>query len=93
MCIYIVPSENEYRELSKIIISNLLEENSSRSTTTIRILFRLLRTTNILNASENCRSAYEKNIDYLPPWLRIERAFCFGENFMWWFIKEKERVV
>ncbi|KAM7516598.1 hypothetical protein LguiA_006181 [Lonicera macranthoides] len=57
-----VPSENEQRELLETIISNLPLENSSRSPTTIRFLFGLLRTANILNASENCRSALEKKI-------------------------------
>ncbi|KAM7476481.1 hypothetical protein LguiB_023724 [Lonicera macranthoides] len=50
------------RELLETIISNLPQENSSRSPNTTRILFGLLRTANILNASENCRSALEKKI-------------------------------
>ncbi|OAY33876.1 BTB/POZ domain-containing protein At5g66560 [Manihot esculenta] len=55
-------SESEQRELLEKIVSNLPLEKSSRSSTTTRFLFGLLRTANILNASESCRSALEKKI-------------------------------
>ncbi|XP_041024777.1 BTB/POZ domain-containing protein At5g66560 [Juglans microcarpa x Juglans regia] len=57
-------SESEQRELLETIISNLpLEKSSSRSSSTAtRFLFGLLRTVNILNASEDCRAALEKKI-------------------------------
>ncbi|KAF2295123.1 hypothetical protein GH714_031601 [Hevea brasiliensis] len=41
---------------------NLPLEKGSRSSTATRFLFGLLRTANILNASESCRSALEKKI-------------------------------
>lgn len=55
-------SESEQRELLETIISNLPLEKSSRSPTATRFLFGLLRTANILNASEACRAALEKKI-------------------------------
>ncbi|XP_019195514.1 PREDICTED: BTB/POZ domain-containing protein At5g66560 isoform X2 [Ipomoea nil] len=57
-----IPSENEQRELLETIIANLPTEKSSRASSVTRILFGLLRTANILNASENCRSALERKI-------------------------------
>ncbi|KAM3286254.1 BTB/POZ domain-containing protein [Capsicum chacoense] len=57
-----IPSENEQRELLETIITNLPEETSSRTSTTTRILFGLLRTANILNASEAARAALERKI-------------------------------
>nr|GMD58686.1 BTB/POZ domain-containing protein At5g66560 [Ipomoea batatas] len=57
-----IPSENEQRELLETIIANLPTEKSSRASSATRILFGLLRTANILNASENCRSALERKI-------------------------------
>ena len=67
----IVNSESEQRELFETIIGNLpLETNSTRSSSlTTRFLFGLLRTTNILNASEACRAALEKKIG-----LQLEQA-------------------
>ncbi|MCD7448858.1 hypothetical protein HAX54_046952 [Datura stramonium] len=55
-----IPSENEQRELLETIITYLPEETSSRTSTTTRILFGLLRTANILNASEAARAALER---------------------------------
>ncbi|GLU13655.1 hypothetical protein SLE2022_302780 [Rubroshorea leprosula] len=55
-------SENEQRELLETIIANLPLEKSSRSSTASRFLFGLLRTANILNASESCKAALEKKI-------------------------------
>ncbi|KAK3019261.1 hypothetical protein RJ639_004210 [Escallonia herrerae] len=57
-----IPSENEQRELIEIVIANLLQEKTSRSSTVTRILFGLLRTANILNASEECKAVLEKKI-------------------------------
>ncbi|TXG59544.1 hypothetical protein EZV62_014117 [Acer yangbiense] len=59
-----IPSEDEQRELLETVIANLPLEKSSSSTssTATRFLFGLLRTANILNASESCRSALEKKI-------------------------------
>ncbi|OAY35387.1 hypothetical protein MANES_12G097500v8 [Manihot esculenta] len=57
-----IASESEHREILETIISNLPRERSSKSSTTTRFLFGLLRTANILNASESCRSALEKKI-------------------------------
>ncbi|CAI9758767.1 unnamed protein product [Fraxinus pennsylvanica] len=58
-----VPSENDQRELLEIVIANLPVEKSSNSTSnSTRFLFGLLRTANILNASEACRAALEKKI-------------------------------
>ncbi|KAK9108754.1 hypothetical protein Sjap_016814 [Stephania japonica] len=67
-----VASEAEQRELIETIITNLPLEKSSRrpsrtrprptSSSTIRHLFGLLRTANILNASEACRASLEKKI-------------------------------
>ncbi|MCE3052517.1 hypothetical protein HAX54_052804 [Datura stramonium] len=57
-----IPSENEQRELLETIITYLPEETSSRTSTTTRILFGLLRTANILNASEAARAALERKI-------------------------------
>ena len=57
-----VVSENEQRELMETIITNLPSEKSSRSSTATRFLFGLLRTANILNASEASRAALERKI-------------------------------
>ncbi|PKI41618.1 hypothetical protein CRG98_038018 [Punica granatum] len=57
-----VPSEREQRELLETITCNLPEGKSSRCSTGVRFLFGLLRTANILNASENCRSVLERRI-------------------------------
>lgn len=60
----IVNSESEQRELLETIVASLPSEtNSSRSSTpATRFLFGLLRTANILNASEACRATLEKKI-------------------------------
>ncbi|KAI4327526.1 hypothetical protein L6164_019975 [Bauhinia variegata] len=55
-------SEAEQRELLEIVISNLPLVNSSKSSTATRFLFGLLRTANILNASEACRDTLERKI-------------------------------
>ncbi|KAJ4843703.1 hypothetical protein Tsubulata_024542 [Turnera subulata] len=57
-----VPSEAEQKELLETVIASLPLRRSSRSSTATRFLFGLLRTANILNASEQCRSALEKKI-------------------------------
>ncbi|XWS45342.1 hypothetical protein CRYUN_Cryun15aG0128300 [Craigia yunnanensis] len=60
-----VVSESEQRELLETIISNLpLEKSPSRSSTATRFLFGLLRTANILNASESSKAALEKKIGF-----------------------------
>lgn len=55
-------SEAEQRQLLETIISNLPPEKSSRSQAVTRFLFGLLRTANILNASDACKSALERKI-------------------------------
>ncbi|KAB2617279.1 BTB/POZ domain-containing protein [Pyrus ussuriensis x Pyrus communis] len=60
-------SESQQRELLEIIISNLPLEKSSRPSTVTRFLFGLLRTANILNASDACKAALEKKIAKLTP--------------------------
>ncbi|KAJ6774476.1 hypothetical protein OIU79_017802 [Salix purpurea] len=62
-------SEGEQREVLETIVSNLPLQKSSRSSTTTRFLFGLLRTANILNAAEECRSTLEKKIG-----LQLEQA-------------------
>lgn len=58
-----VPTENEQRELLETIISNLPKEKTLRSASNAtRLLFGLLRTAYILNASEACRLTLEKKI-------------------------------
>ncbi|KAH7851391.1 hypothetical protein Vadar_010875 [Vaccinium darrowii] len=57
-----IPSENEQRELLETIIANLPAQKSSSSSAATRFLFGLLRTANILNASEGCKSALERKI-------------------------------
>lgn len=57
-----IASESEQRELLETIITNLPAEKSSRLSTATRFLFGLLRTANILNASEACKSALERKI-------------------------------
>ncbi|KAK4260034.1 hypothetical protein QN277_003208 [Acacia crassicarpa] len=55
-------SEAQQKELLETVILNLPLKSSSKSSTATRILFGLLRTANILNASEVCRDALEKKI-------------------------------
>lgn len=57
-----VASETEQRELLETIIVNLPPEKSSSSSMATRFLFGLLRTANILNASEASRAALERKI-------------------------------
>lgn len=57
-----IPSGNEQRELLETISTNLPEETSSKTSTAARILFGLLRTANILNASEAARATLERKI-------------------------------
>ncbi|KAG6773981.1 hypothetical protein POTOM_021330 [Populus tomentosa] len=64
-----IASEREQREVLETIVSHLPLHKSSRSSTTTRFLFGLLRTANILNAAEECRSTLEKKIG-----LQLEQA-------------------
>ncbi|CAK9320340.1 unnamed protein product [Citrullus colocynthis] len=57
-----LPTETDQKELLETIISNLPLEKSSKTSTATRFLFGLLRTANILNASEACKAALEKKI-------------------------------
>ncbi|GFY93908.1 phototropic-responsive NPH3 family protein [Actinidia rufa] len=57
-----IPSESEQIELLETVIANLPVEKSSSSSTATRFLFGLLRTVNILNASETCRDVLERKI-------------------------------
>ncbi|KAL4377255.1 hypothetical protein GQ457_02G014590 [Hibiscus cannabinus] len=56
-------SDSEQRELLETIISNLPLEKTCSSTAT-RFLFGLLRTSNILNASESSKAVLEKKIGF-----------------------------
>jgi hypothetical protein len=58
------PSEIEQKELLETIVTNLPEQNSSRSSTTVKLLFGMLRTSNILNTSDDIKSTLEKKIGY-----------------------------
>jgi hypothetical protein len=64
-----IASEGGQREVLETIVSNLPLHRSSRSSTATRFLFGLLRTANILNAAEECRSTLEKKIG-----LQLEQA-------------------
>ncbi|KAK7386493.1 hypothetical protein VNO78_26763 [Psophocarpus tetragonolobus] len=64
-----VATEAEQKELLETVVSNLPLEKSSKAATATRFLFGLLRTANILNASEACRDALEKKIG-----LQLEEA-------------------
>ncbi|RYQ80456.1 hypothetical protein Ahy_Scaffold1g106861 isoform F [Arachis hypogaea] len=55
-------TEAEQKDLLETIVSNLPLEKSSKPSTATRFLFGLLRTANILNASEDCRDVLEKKI-------------------------------
>ncbi|XP_010255028.1 PREDICTED: BTB/POZ domain-containing protein At5g66560-like [Nelumbo nucifera] len=61
-----ITSDAEQRELLETVITNLPQGRSwksrSGSSTMTRLLFGLLRTANILNASEACRGALERKI-------------------------------
>ncbi|CAA3017026.1 Hypothetical predicted protein [Olea europaea subsp. europaea] len=58
-------SEDEQREILETIISNFpLQKSPTSSSATTRFLFRLLRTVNILKASDSCRTALEKKIGW-----------------------------
>ncbi|GFP80972.1 BTB/POZ domain-containing protein at5g66560 [Phtheirospermum japonicum] len=58
-----VPTEDEQRELLETIVSNLPKEKTSPSSSNAtRLLFGLLRTAYILNASEACKLKLEKKI-------------------------------
>ncbi|KAK4790762.1 hypothetical protein SAY86_018066 [Trapa natans] len=64
-----VLSEREQMELLETITSILSEGKPSRSTTGVPFLFGLLRTANILSASDECRSVLERRIG-----LQLEQA-------------------
>ncbi|KAI3412327.1 NPH3 domain-containing protein [Psidium guajava] len=67
-----VPSESKQRELLETIITNLPpEKTTSRSSAaaTTRFLFGLLRTSIILNASQDCRASLERKVG-----LQLEEA-------------------
>ncbi|KAL4568651.1 hypothetical protein LXL04_024266 [Taraxacum kok-saghyz] len=55
-------SEIEQKELLETIITNLPEQNGTRSSTTVKLFFGMLRTANILNASADSISILEKKI-------------------------------
>ncbi|KAM0058042.1 putative BTB/POZ domain, NPH3 domain, NPH3/RPT2-like family protein [Helianthus debilis subsp. tardiflorus] len=56
------PSEIDQKELLETIVTNLPEQTHSRSSPAVKILFGMLRTANILDASDNCKSTLEKKI-------------------------------
>ncbi|XP_004509199.1 BTB/POZ domain-containing protein At5g66560 [Cicer arietinum] len=64
-----VSSETEQKEILETLVSNLPPEKNLNSSTATRFLFGLLRTANILNASEACRNVLEKKIG-----LQLEEA-------------------
>jgi len=57
-----IASEAEQRKLLETIVSNLSPENNHRSPAATKFLFGLLRTANILNASDACKFALERKI-------------------------------
>lgn len=59
------PSQSEQRELLETVVTNLPLKKSSTSSPVTRYLFGLLRTANILNATESSRSVLEKKIGFL----------------------------
>ncbi|ESQ45445.1 hypothetical protein EUTSA_v100103161mg, partial [Eutrema salsugineum] len=64
-----IASENNQRELLETIISDLPLNHSSKTATTTRSLFGLLRSAIILNTSEKCRTFLERKIGS-----RLEKA-------------------
>ncbi|XP_014510067.1 BTB/POZ domain-containing protein At5g66560 isoform X2 [Vigna radiata var. radiata] len=64
-----VATETEQKELLETLVSNLPLQKSSKAATATRFFFGLLRTANILSASEACRDALEKKIG-----LQLEEA-------------------
>jgi len=64
-----VSSEAEQKEILETVVMNLPPEKNLNSSTATRFLFGLLRTANILNASESCRNALETKIG-----LQLEEA-------------------
>jgi len=64
-----VATEAEQKELLETLVSNLPLQKSSKAATATRFFFGLLRTANILTASEACRDALEKKIG-----LQLEEA-------------------
>lgn len=64
-----VATEAEQKELLETLVSNLPFQKSSKAATATRFFFGLLRTANILTASEACRDALEKKIG-----LQLEEA-------------------
>ncbi|KAI3669877.1 hypothetical protein L6452_41336 [Arctium lappa] len=64
-----VLSEIEQKELLETIVTNLPEENGLRSSPAVTVFFGMLRATNILNASNTCRTTLEKKIG-----LQLEQA-------------------
>ncbi|KAF3774962.1 BTB/POZ domain-containing protein [Nymphaea thermarum] len=57
-----VAPEDEQRELLETVVSHMPVRKSSNPTTTARLLFGLLRTANILSASDSCRTTLERKI-------------------------------
>ncbi|KAI3760893.1 hypothetical protein L1987_51295 [Smallanthus sonchifolius] len=57
-----IPSEIEQKELLETIITNLSEQNGSRSSPAVALYFGMLRAANILNASDACRAILERKI-------------------------------
>ncbi|KAF3778315.1 BTB/POZ domain-containing protein [Nymphaea thermarum] len=57
-----VASEDEQRELLETVVSHMTVRKSSNPSTTTKLLFGLLRTANILSASEGCRETLERKI-------------------------------
>ncbi|KAI7740520.1 hypothetical protein M8C21_024432 [Ambrosia artemisiifolia] len=58
------PSEIDQKELLETIVTNLSKQTYSRSSQAVKILFGMLRSANILNASDFCKSTLEKKIGY-----------------------------
>ncbi|KVI02640.1 BTB/POZ fold, partial [Cynara cardunculus var. scolymus] len=57
-----IPSEIEQKELLEAMVTILPEQNCTRSSTSVKLFFGMLRTANILNASDDTKSALEKKI-------------------------------
>ncbi|KAL8200613.1 hypothetical protein R6Q57_011952 [Mikania cordata] len=56
------PSEIDQKQLLETIVTNLPEQTYSRSSTAVKIFFGMLRSANILNASDDCKSTLENKI-------------------------------
>ncbi|XP_076922287.1 BTB/POZ domain-containing protein At5g66560-like isoform X3 [Bidens hawaiensis] len=57
-------SEIDQKELLETIVTNFPQQTYTRSALAVKILFGMLRTANILNASDECKATLETKIGY-----------------------------